>query len=64
VVLRHQSTRNVVVYLVGAKPGQTQYIVPVPFSSALGLDEIERLFDTLLPLVFATRIALEEDRPA
>jgi hypothetical protein len=45
-------------------PGQTQYVVPARFSSALGLDEIERLFDTLLPLVFATCIALEEDRPA
>jgi len=35
-------------------PGQTQYVVPARFSSALGLDEIERLFDTLLPLLFAT----------
>jgi hypothetical protein len=62
--VRHRSTRNRVVYLVGGMPGQTQYVVPARFSSAPRLDEIERLFDTLLPLVFALASTLEEDRPA
>ena len=52
-----------VMYLVGGQPGQTQYLVPAGFVEALGLDEIEHMFDTLLPRLPPAAMP-DEDRPA